>query len=91
VTGHYPQDRLQVIGWAAGELEGNGHVSGSGRDDQLVKMTVTDDQVSQPSAVDVSALCRQHEQGRVYQQFLVPVALIPEACCRPGRDRASTC
>jgi len=75
VTDRYPQDRLQVIGWAAGEFEGHGHVSGSGRD-QLVEMTVTGDEVALPSAVDVSALSRQHQQGRVYQQFLVPAALI---------------
>ena len=43
VTGHYPQDRLNVIGWVAGEFEGNGHVSGSSGDDELVEVTVTDD------------------------------------------------
>jgi hypothetical protein len=61
-------------------------VSGSGRDDQLVKVTVTDDQVSQPSSVDVSALRCQHEQGRVYPQFLLPVALITGGVLqtRPG-------
>ena len=51
MTGHYPQGRLQVIGWAAGELEGHGHVPGSGRDDQLVKMTATNDQVPQPMSI----------------------------------------
>jgi len=86
VTGHDPQDRLKVIGRAAGKLEGNRHVSGSTGHDQLVEMTVADDEVPQPPAVDVPALCRQHEQGRVDQQLLVPVAVaarcVPQA--RPG-------
>jgi hypothetical protein len=45
MTGHYPQDRLQVIGRVAGELEGDRHVSDNAGDDQLVEMTVTDDEV----------------------------------------------
>jgi hypothetical protein len=77
---------LKVIGWVAGELEGNGHVAGGVGDDQLVEMTVTDDEVPEPSAVDVSALCRQNEQGRVYQQLFVSVAVVTRGVqqTRPG-------
>jgi hypothetical protein len=57
VTGRYSQDRLGVIGWVASGFEGNGHVSGSSGDDELVEVTVADDEVPEPSAVDVSALC----------------------------------
>jgi hypothetical protein len=75
-----------VIGWVAGEFEGNGHVSGSSGDDELVEVTVTDDEVPEPPAVDVSALCRQHKQGRVYQQLLVSVAVVTRGMpqTRPG-------
>lgn len=76
MTGHCPQDRLKMIGRVADELEGNRHVSGNAWYDQLVEMTVTDDEVPQSPAVDVSALCRQHQQGRVYQQLLVSVAVV---------------
>jgi hypothetical protein len=75
-----------MIGRVAGELEGNRHMSGSAGDDELVEMTVTDDEVPEPPAVDVSALCRQHEQGGVYQQLLVPVAVVTRGVLqtRPG-------
>jgi len=84
--GQHPQDRLEMTDGIAGEFEGNGHVSGSMGDDQLVEMTVTDDEIPEPSAVDVSALCRQHEQGRIYQQLLVSVAVVARGVpqVRPG-------
>jgi len=75
VMRHHTEDRLEVINRVAVELDSDRHVSGSTRDDHLMKVAVANDEVPQPTAVDVAALGGQGKQGRVYQQLLVHVAV----------------
>lgn len=75
LIGHCLKHSWDVLGRVSREVERDGHVPGNKRDNQLVEVAATDDEVAQTAAVDVAALAGQRQQGRVDKQFLAPVTV----------------
>ena len=65
------------------DLEGDAHVSARDRQHVCAEVTVADDEVTKPAAVEVAALGGQGQQGRVDEQLLTSLEATstPTRCC----------
>src|SRR5262249_34039170 len=75
VTRDDTQDRVQIFDWFGVHFESDADVTGSRGDHQHLEVAVPDDEIPQPSAVDVPAPGGEGQQGRGDEQFLVEVAV----------------